>query len=164
MAVTRDDPYGPFNFLVTISPESGGVFRGGFSECSALNTKISYADYREGMEAFNRPRKIPLMNKAGDVTLKHGLIAAMDLWQWVNQVRMGSMQGRATVVILLRSEDSSGVIATWTLLRAIPLKWTSSPTLAPTLAAKDSSELAMEMLVLNCEEITFDGLDAMLFI
>jgi len=44
MAVTRDDPYDPFNFLVTISPESGGEFRGGFSECSALNTMISYAD------------------------------------------------------------------------------------------------------------------------
>jgi phage tail-like protein len=159
MAVTRDDPYGPFNFLVTISPESGGVFRGGFSECSALNTKISYADYREGTEPFNRLGKIPLMNKAGGVTLKRGLIAAMDLWQWVNQVRIGDIQARATAVIQLRSENSLGVIATWTLLRAIPLKWTRSPT----LAAKDSSEVAMEMLVLACEEIAFDGLDAMLF-
>lgn len=160
MAVTRDDPYDPFNFLVTISPESGGEFRGGFSECSALNTMISYADYREGTEPFNRPGKISLMNKAGGVALKRGLISAMDLWQWMNQVRIGDIQARATAVIQLRSEDSLGVIATWTLLRAIPLKWTSSPT----LAAKDSSEVAMEMLVLACEESTFDGLDAMLFI
>ena len=95
MAVTRDDPYGPFNFLVTISPESGGEFRGGFSDCSGLNTEITYADYREGTEPFNRPRKIPLMYKAGDVTLKRGLIAALDLWQWVSQVR-GSLTPQAS--------------------------------------------------------------------
>ncbi len=29
MATLREDPYGPFNFKVTISPASGGEFRGG---------------------------------------------------------------------------------------------------------------------------------------
>ena len=28
MATLREDPYGPFNFRVTISPASGGEFRG----------------------------------------------------------------------------------------------------------------------------------------
>jgi phage tail-like protein len=151
MAVTRDDPYGPFNFLVTISPKSGGEFRGGFSDCSGLNTEITYADYREGTEPFNRPRKIPLMYKAGDVTLKRGLIAALDLWQWVSQVRSGNMQARATVVIQLRSEDNAGVVAAWTLTRARPSKWTG-----PTLAAKGASDVAMEELVLVCEDISFE--------
>jgi phage tail-like protein len=151
MAVTRDDPYGPFNFLVTITPESGGEFRGGFSDCSGLNTEITYADYREGTEPFNRPRKIPLMYKAGDVTLKRGLIAALDLWQWVSQVRSGNMQARATVVIQLRSEDNAGVVATWTLTRARPSKWTG-----PTLAAKGASDVAMEELVLVCEDIAYE--------
>jgi phage tail-like protein len=76
MATLREDPYGPFNFKVTISPASGGEFRGGFSDVSGLSTEITHADYREGTDAANRPRKVPLMYKAGDVTLKRGLIAS----------------------------------------------------------------------------------------
>ncbi|HQE41502.1 MAG TPA: phage tail protein, partial [Zoogloea sp.] len=67
MATLREDPYGPFNFKVTISPASGGEFRGGFSDVSGLSTEITHADYREGTDAANRPRKVPLMYKAGDV-------------------------------------------------------------------------------------------------
>ncbi len=130
MATLREDPYGPFNFKVTITPQSGGEFRGGFSDCSGLNTEITYADYREGTEERNRPRKIPLMYKAGDVTLKRGLIAALDLWQWVEQVRTGNMAAAATVTIELMSEDRAATVATWTLTRARPSKWTG-----PTLAA-----------------------------
>jgi phage tail-like protein len=151
MAVYRDDPYGPFNFRVTITSESVGQFSGGFSDCSGLNTEITYADYREGNEPFNRPRKIPLMYKAGDVTLKRGLIAALNLWQWVSQVRSGNMKAYATVVIELWSEDNAGPVATWTLTRARPSKWTG-----PTLAAKGASDVAMEELVLVCEDISYE--------
>ena len=38
MATLREDPYGPFNFKVTINPASGGEFRGGFSDVSGLST------------------------------------------------------------------------------------------------------------------------------
>jgi phage tail-like protein len=121
MAATWDDPYGLFKFLITISPESGGEFRGGFSQFSSLHMEIRYADYREGTEPINRPRKNPLMNTGAEVALKRGLIAALDLWPWVSRARRGNMQARATLV------------------------------------AKDSSEVAMEMLVLACEEIAFDN-------
>ena len=57
----------------------------------------------------------------------------------------------ATVVIQLRSEDNAGVVAAWTLTRARPSKWTG-----PTLAAKGASDVAMEELVLVCEDISFE--------
>ena len=151
MATLREDPYGPFNFKVTISPGSGGEFRGGFSDCSGLSSEITYADYREGTDAANRPRKIPLMYKAGDVTLKRGLIAAMDLWNWVVQVRKGNTQARATVVIELLSEDHAATVATWRLVNARPSKWTG-----PTLAAKGASDVAMEELTLVCEDLEYE--------
>lgn len=151
MATLREDPYGPFEFKVTINPASGAEFRGGFSEFSGLNTEITYADYREGTEPANRPRKIPLMYKAGDVTLKRGLIASLDLWQWVNQVRRGNMDARATVVIQLMSEDGADTVATWRLLNARPSKWTG-----PTLAAKGASDVAMEELNLVCEDLEYE--------
>ena len=150
MATLREDPYGPFNFKVTISPQSGGEFRGGFSDCSGLSTEITHADYREGTDAANRPRKVPLMYKAGDVTLKRGLVAALDLWKWVDQVRKGKMDARATVVVQLMSEDHSAVVATWTLTNARPSKWTG-----PTLAAKGASDVAMEELTLVCEDLDY---------
>lgn len=151
MATLREDPYGPFNFKVTITPKSGGEFRGGFSDCSGLNTEITYADYREGTEEKNRPRKIPLMYKAGDVTLKRGLIAALDLWEWVEQVRAGNMAAAATVTIELQSEDRADTVATWTLTRARPSKWTG-----PALAAKGASDVAMEELTLVCEDVRYE--------
>jgi hypothetical protein len=55
------------------------------------------------------------------------------------------------VVIQLRSEDNAGVVAAWTLTRARPSKWTG-----PTLAAKGASDVAMEELVLVCEDISFE--------
>jgi phage tail-like protein len=112
MATLREDPYGRFKFKVTINPASGGEFRGGFSEFSGLNTEITYADYREGTEPANRPRKIPLIYKAGDVTLKRRLIASLVLWQWVNQACWGNMDARATVVIQLMSEGGADTVAT----------------------------------------------------
>jgi phage tail-like protein len=151
MATLREDPYGPFNFRVTISPQSGGEFRGGFSDCSGLSSEITYADYREGTDPANRPRKIPLMYKAGDITLKRGLIAALDLWQWVTRVRQGKMDARATVVIQLMSEDSNDTVATWRLVNARPSKWTG-----PTLAAKGASDVAMEELTLVCEDLEYE--------
>jgi phage tail-like protein len=151
MAVTRDDPYGPFNFRITIIPQSGGEFRGGFSDCSGLNTEITYADYREGVDPVNHARKVPLMYKSGDVTLKRGLIASLDLWQWVKQVRQGNMKAKATVKIDLMSEDHQQVVASWMLSNARPSKWTG-----PTLAAKGASDVAMEELTLVCEDINFE--------
>jgi len=150
MPVQRDDPYGPFNYQVTISPQAGGDFRGGFSDVSGLSTEITYADYREGTDPTNRVRKSPLTYKAGDVTLKRGLIGYVDLWSWTQLVRQGNMTARATVVIALRAEDNAAPVATWTLTNARPSKWTG-----PTLAAKGGSDVAMEELTLVCEDIEY---------
>lgn len=160
MTVIRDDPYGAFNYLLTFTQNSVTESTGGeqikefevlgaFSDVSGLSTEISYAEYRDGTEA-NRPRKIPLTYKAGDVTLKRGLVARLELWNWTKHVREGK-GGRATVVIYLKSEDNNTTVATWTLKNARPSKWTG-----PTLAAKGGSDVAMEELTLVCEDIVFE--------
>jgi phage tail-like protein len=151
MAVLRDDPYGAFNFKVTITPQSGAEVRGGFSDVSGLNTEVTYADYRDGTDRVNRPRKVPLMYKAGDVTLKRGLVGALDLYAWINQVRLGNLAARASVVIELQSEDRAATVMSWKLINARPSKYTG-----PTLAAKGGSEVAMEELVLVCEDIEIE--------
>jgi phage tail-like protein len=148
MAIQREDPYGGFNFKVTITPGSGGEIKAGFSDVSGLSTEVTYADYRNGTDAANRPRKVPLLYKAGDVTLKRGLIGSLDLFQWIDQVRLGKQDAKATVVIELMSEDRAATVLSWKLTNARPSKYT-----APTLAAKGASDVAMEELTLVCEDI-----------
>lgn len=149
MAVHCDDPWAAFNYRVTITPKKGPEVHGGFSEISGLNIEVTYADYREGTDPENHVRKIPTIDKQGDVTLKRGLLGSLDVFQWVDQVRRGDQDAEATVVIELMSEDHSQTVATWTLTGARPSKWTG-----PSLSAK-GTDVAMEELVLVCEKLTY---------
>jgi phage tail-like protein len=151
MAVQRDDPYGAFNFKVTITPGAGGEIKAGFSDVSGLDTEVTYADYRVGTDPANRPRKVALMHKAGDVTLKRGLAGGLDLFEWIDLARQGSQDAKASVVIELMSEDRSQVVCAWKLTNAQPSKWTG-----PTLAAKGGTDVAMEELALVCENIDME--------
>ena len=148
MATLRDDPYAAFNFKVTITPKAGNTIRGSFSDVSGLNSEVTYAEYREGTDARNHVRKIPTIYKVGDITLKRGLIGSLDLFEWLELVRTGKQDASSTVVIEMRSEDNN-TVATWTLTRARPSKWTG-----PTFGAK-STEVAMEELVFVAEDIQF---------
>ena len=148
MAITHDDPYGAFNFRVTITPGSGSDIKAGFSDVSGLSTEVTYADCRVGTDPANRARKVPPMRKAGNVTLKRGLAGGLDLFQWMDQVRQGRQDARATVVVELMSEDRTGVVMSWKLTGVRPSKYTG-----PTLAAKSGADVAMEELTLACEGI-----------
>lgn len=149
MAIQRDDPYGAFNYRVTITTKAGLEIRGAFSDVTGLSTEVTYADYREGTDARNHPRKIPTTYKVGDVTFKRGVIGSTDMFQWMELVRKGDMAARATVVIELRAENGTDVVCTWTLENARPSKWTG-----PTFGAK-STDVAMEELGLVCEGMNF---------
>jgi phage tail-like protein len=151
MAVQREDPYGPFNFRVTITPGTGAEIKAAFSDVSGLSAEITHADYRTGTDPANHVRKIPLMNKSGDITLKRGLVGSLDLFHWVKAAKDGVIAAKASVVIELMSEDRAGTVAIWKLTNARPQKWTG-----PTLAAKGASDVAMEELVLVCEDISYE--------
>ncbi len=149
MAIERDDPYGVFNYKVLI--EAGPVtVRGAFSDVSGLSTELQYAEYRDGTDPRNRPRKIPTTFKVGDITLKRGVIGATDLFEWVEKVRAGEPDTRATVLIELKDENNDVTVCTWKLEGARPMKWTG-----PTLAAKGGTDVAMEELVLCAEDLHF---------
>lgn len=150
MAQFRETPYGVFNYLVNLDDGSEGEVQGGFSEVSGLNAEVTVAEYRNGNDAVNYVRKIPAIHKAGDVTLKRGVIGAENIYSWLEQIRNGDVTAKRDVVIKLKNEDpgSSGAVVTWKLVKAMPIKWTG-----PTLTAKGGSDVAMEELVLSVETI-----------
>jgi phage tail-like protein len=151
MAIERDNPYGSFNFLVDLGTGDTASIKAGFQEVSGLNVEVTSADYRNGNDKPNHVRKVNGMYKVGDVTFKRGLIGALDLYQWIKEVREGSQTAKRSVTIQLQSEDKAATVMTWRLTNARPMRYT-----APTFNAKTGTDVAMEELVLSCEDLTIE--------
>lgn len=152
MPVQRDNPYGAFNFLVSLGGAQGtgdeGQVVGGFSDVSGLGFEVQYADYRNGNERVNTVRKVQNTFTVEDVTLKRGLVGSVDLFAWLRSVRQGQIDPRPVTITLL--DEARRPVSTWKLNRAQPKKYTG-----PTLAAKGGTEVAMEELTLCHEGIDY---------
>ena len=149
MAVFRETPYSAVNFLVDLEPGQGSEVQAGFSEVSGLNAEVTVAEYRAGNDRVNYVRKVPGIHKAGDVTLKRGVIGAQNLYEWLEMGRTGKIsEAKRDIVVKLQSEDRADTVVSWKLRGAMPIKWTG-----PTLTAKGGGDVAIEELVLSVETI-----------
>lgn len=144
MTTTRTDPYGSSNFTVTI----GGTQVGGIEDVLGLGMEIGESDYRSGSAKTPSIHKLPGTVRVTNVTLKRGIDGDLTLFNWINNVRNGSLDFRLVVITLL--DEGMQPVMTWTLQRAIPIKW-----IGPTLSA-ESSERARECLELTCEDISLE--------
>jgi phage tail-like protein len=147
----RGNPYGRFNFMVKLG-DTGGEDQivGGFSEVSGAWSEVAYAEYRNGNDKENHVRKIPTVNRTGDVTLKRGVIGDLRLFEWLKSTREGDISPRTVTITLL--DEARNQVCTWVLRGAQPKKWTS-----PTLSAT-ATDVAIEELVLVCERVDFTSL------
>jgi phage tail-like protein len=152
MPTFRDNPYGAFNFIVSLGGTQGdgaeGTIIGGFSDASGLGVDVNYAEYRNGNEKFNTARKVPNTHKLDDVTLKRGLVGSDDLFIWIKTVRDGTADPRQVTIMLM--DEARNTVATFRLRNAQPKKWSG-----PTLAAKGGTDVAMEELHLVHEGIEY---------
>ncbi|HKK04881.1 MAG TPA: phage tail protein [Gammaproteobacteria bacterium] len=149
MAVERETPYSVFNFWVELEPGQGKSVQAGFSEVSGLNAEVTMAEYRAGNLPVNHVIKVPGIHKAGDVTLKRGVIGAQNLWSWLDQVRNGEVgAAKRDIVVKLLNEDRTEEVVSWKLRGAMPMKWTG-----PSLTGKGGNDVAIEELVLAVETI-----------
>ena len=82
--------------------------------------------------------------------MKRGIIGALDLYAWLNDIRNGNQNALRTVTIQLQNEDHTDVVQTWKLLRARIVKHTSGP-----FNAK-GTDVAMEELVLAYERLEME--------
>ena len=103
MAEIRQNPYGAFNFQVSLEdandPENELI--GGFSDASGLGREVNYSEYRNGNELFNTVRKVANTFKQEDVTLKRGLVDSGSIWQWMESARYDGPAAKKTVTHLL---------------------------------------------------------------
>ena len=148
MASYRDNPYGAFNFLVSLGDGQEAETVGGFSDVSGLAREVNYSEYRNGNESFNTVRKIANSYKTDDITLKRGLVGGLRLFEWLKNVGDGEHDPLLVTFTLL--DEARNAVASWELRNAQPKKWTG-----PTLAAKGGGEVAMEELSLVAEDCTY---------
>jgi phage tail-like protein len=136
-------PLTSFHFTV-----SWGGDNIGFSEVSGLSVENQPIEYRDGlMSAKTLPLKRPGLRKAGNISLKRGIVAANnDLYTWFNNFGEPNVTRRTLVITLLNDEGNP--VFVWTISEAWPVKCEG-----PGLKAS-GNEIAIETLELAHEGIT----------
>jgi phage tail-like protein len=148
MATERNRPYSSFNYLVDLG-DGTDDFKAGFQEVTGLGVEVTMQDYRPGNAKTNATIKLATRYKVNDVTLKRGVLGALDLIEWLNRVRNGE-DARRPITIQLQSEDRKDIAMTWRLEGAQPMKYTG-----PSLNGK-GTDVGIEELALSVEEIIFE--------
>jgi phage tail-like protein len=141
MARRATDPFASFNFKLEIE----GITVAGFSEVTGLNQESNVIDYREGQEPIT-PRKLPGLNKWGNITLKRGISPDLSVYNWRKTVTDGDIE-RRNASIVLHNEKHEEVVR-WNLVNAWPSKY-----VGPDLKA-NANEVAIESI-----ELTHEGVE-----
>ena len=141
-------PFTAFNFLVEINVP--GVTRracsAAFAECDGLEMTMEVKTIREG---GNNGAQIRLTGPLGYgmLTLKRGMTASFDLWDWLDRVLLQPAL-RADAEVVLLAPDGTTERARFALSRCLPTKLK-----APALNAKDGT-VAIEELQLAYERLS----------
>ncbi len=149
MAVLRDKPYPGFNFVVDLGDGLSDGPAAGFAEVGGIACEIGVIEYRNGNARDNSVTKLTGLHKVSDVRFRRGLIGALNLFTWLDQIRNGDANAARTVTVTLLNEAREPV-QTWKLLRARIVKHTSGPFDAR------SGDVAMEEMVLAYERLEFE--------
>lgn len=140
-------PFTAFNFSIEISKEGDAnrLCNAAFSECDGLEMTMDVKTIREGGGNGRVVRLTGMVNYA-QLTLKRGMTASTDLWEWFSAVVIDpSIRASAEVVVLA---PNGAERARFVLERCVPVKLK-----APALNAKDGT-IAIEELQLAYESLT----------
>lgn len=148
MATPADHPFHAFNFAVEINIPgvSPKACSGSFAECDGLEMTIDAKTIREG---GNNGRQIRLTGafSYGAVTLKRGMTASFDLWDWL-EATLTDPTLRADAEVVVFAADGKTERVRFLLSRCLPTKLK-----APALNAKDGV-VAIEELQLAYEALS----------
>ncbi len=109
-------PYRSYNFLLEID----GINRGGFRECSGLDSVQDPIEYREGNDALTA-RKLPGLNTYSNIVLKWGVADDTELWDWRLKAAEGNVERKNGSVIQLDEDGSEKV--RWNFREGWACKW-----------------------------------------
>ncbi len=160
----RNDPVLAYNFVISLIDSSStlaivksaamsailDVALGGFSECSGLEMSLDVEEYKEGGNN-GAVLKFPTRVTWSNISLKKGLVATNELWDWHYGFVEGKGKRRDGVIVLLTDLHIPHNI--WYFHRGLPVKYTG-----PSLNASQSN-VAIESI-----EIAHEGLYQLPFV
>jgi phage tail-like protein len=131
----RGDPVLNHNFVISLIDSSStlaivgsaalsailDVAVGGFSECSGLEMSLKVEDYREGGRN-STVLKFPSRVEWSNITLKRGIGAGTELWDWHYGFVTGTGRRRDGIIALLTDLRIPNNI--WYFRRGLPVKYT----------------------------------------
>jgi phage tail-like protein len=153
---TRNDPLLNHNFTISLldstsalapaaPPALAGILdaaAGGFSECAGLEMTIQPEEYKEG---GNNGAALKFTSRVAwtNITLKRGITASTELWDWHFSFVEGRGKRRDGVIVLLDAARTPA--QAWFFRRGLPVKY-SGPSLNATQnnVAIESIEIAHE--------------------
>lgn len=140
-------PFMAFNFAVEVRVPGldGALCSAAFAECDGLEMNLEAKTIRQGGD---NARQIRLAGPVGygTLTLKRGMTASFDLWNWF-QSTLENARLRADAEVAILSPDHSGERARFILTRCLPVKLK-----APPLNAREGG-VAIEELQLAYESL-----------
>lgn len=146
-------PFTAFNFAVEISVPGVApkICNASFSECDGLDMTMEVKTIREGGNNGSQIRLVGAMS-FGQVTLKRGMTASFDLWDWFDAILQANAQSlrndmRSDAEVVVLSPDHNSERARFILKRCLPVRLK-----APALNAKDGM-VAIEELQLAYESL-----------
>jgi phage tail-like protein len=112
----RNDPLRNFRFRLEI----GGISEAHFSEVTGFDISTDAIDYREGDDPTH-VRKLPGLNKYGNVTLKRGITDSMDIYKWHKSIVDGKTDRKTVAIVVLDEEGKDK--ARFQITDAWPIKY-----------------------------------------
>jgi len=143
-------PFTAFNFGVEINVPgiSPRICNAAFAECDGLEMTQDIKTIREG---GNNGKQIRLAGPVtyAQLTLKRGMTASFDLWDWFSAVQSDSSL-RADAEVVVFAADGQTERARFILSRCLPVKLKAPPLNAKDgLVAVEEFQLAYEALTLK---------------
>lgn len=147
MAEFRERPYSGRHFLVDLGTGDTESPQAAFTEVHLPEACMEVLEYRLGNDKTSGSRKHGGCVCYTNVVLKRGCIGSLDLYEWWDDVRDGSVDAHRTVTIQLLSEDHTTVAIEWKLINARPVCYRFSPLNA------QNDEIVVEIIELAFERL-----------
>lgn len=143
MGARGTDPLVGFHFMLDVQGEVKGLF----TEVGGLGSETEVVEHKVSRDGIDFVQKIPGRLKWGDITLKRGITAEMDMWTWRAKVEKGDIVGSRKNGSIIMLDQTLSPIAQWDFTNAWPSKL-SGPQLQ-----SDSNAFGVEELTLVHEGI-----------
>jgi len=124
-----------------------GEVKGLFTEVGGLGSETEVVEHKVSRDGIDFVQKIPGRLKWGDITLKRGITAEMDMWTWRAKVEKGDIVGARKNGSIIMLDQALAPVAQWDFTNAWPSKL-SGPQLQ-----SDSNAFGVEELTLVHEGI-----------